>query len=57
MDAVIHDYSVDTFEELSDSEFLSDEELVEDCGMTEQDVAKFRDAIAKRFGVKDLIPP
>jgi hypothetical protein len=48
--AVIHDYGVDTFEELSDPEHLSDEELVEDCGMTEQDVARFRDAIAGGWG-------
>ena len=48
VDAVIHDYSVDTFKELSDPEHLSDDELVEDCGMTEHDVAKFRDAIARR---------
>ena len=47
VDAVIHDYGVDTFKELSDPAFLSDEELVEDCGMTEQDVARFREAIAR----------
>ena len=50
VDAVIHGFGVITFEELSDPEHLSDEELVEDCGMTEQDVARFRDAIAGGWG-------
>ena len=45
-DAVIQGYGVHTFEDLIGTGHLSDDELVNGCGMTAQDATKFRNAVA-----------
>ena len=46
VDVVLHGFGVRALEHLLDPEHLSDDELVNGCGMTAQDATKFRNAVA-----------
>ena len=43
----IFEFGVETLHDLGDPDVLSDEDLVEDCGMSDGDVQQFREALLK----------
>ena len=46
----MHEYGADTLEDLLDEEKLSDEELKEDIGMSDDQIALFRFHVGRRQG-------